>query len=64
MPHAPESVPALPTSAASEEISKSVEAINAVTRESCMGARQAADAAGQLSRQSERLQSLVGRFKL
>ena len=51
-------------SAASEQISKSVDSINAVTKESVTGARQASDAAIQLSRQAERLQHLVSRFKL
>ena len=51
-------------SAASEEIARSIEQINAVTRESAEGASQAAKAAGDLSSQAERLQNLVGRFKL
>jgi methyl-accepting chemotaxis protein len=51
-------------SAASEQIARSIEQINAVTRESAEGASQAAKAAGDLSSQAERLQSLVGRFKL
>ncbi len=51
-------------SAASEQISRSVELISNVTKESAKGAGQAADAATQLSRQAEKLQSLVGRFKL
>ncbi|MDX2016017.1 MAG: methyl-accepting chemotaxis protein [Planctomycetota bacterium] len=50
-------------SAASEQIAKSVEQINAVTRESNQGASQAATAAAELSRQAEKLQGLVGRFK-
>lgn len=51
-------------SAASSQISKAVETINTVTRESSQGAGQMAQAASTLSQQSERLQSLVGRFKL
>jgi methyl-accepting chemotaxis protein len=41
-----------------------VETINTVTRESSQGAGQMAQAAATLSQQSERLQGLVGRFKL
>lgn len=51
-------------SAASEQIARSIEQINAVTRESAEGANQAAKAAGDLSAQAEKLQSLVSRFKL
>ncbi len=51
-------------SATAEEIARSVEQINAVTRESADGAGQAAKAAALLSEQSEKLQVLVGRFKL
>jgi methyl-accepting chemotaxis protein len=51
-------------SAASQQISKAVENINTVTRESSQGAGQMAQAAATLSQQSERLQSLVGKFKL
>ena len=51
-------------SAASEQIAKSVERINAVTKESTEGASQAATAAGQLSQRAESLQKLVGRFKI
>ncbi|MFN5945762.1 MAG: methyl-accepting chemotaxis protein [Phycisphaerae bacterium] len=51
-------------SAASQQISKAVETINTVTRESSQGAGQMAQAAATLSQQSERLQGLVGRFKL
>jgi methyl-accepting chemotaxis protein len=50
-------------SAASEQIAKSIEQINAVTRESAEGASQAAKAAGDLSSQAERLQSLVTGIK-
>jgi len=51
-------------SAASEQIAKSVERINAVTKESTEGASQAATAAAQLSQRAESLQKLVGRFKV
>ncbi len=51
-------------SAASEQIARSVESISAVTKESTQGAAQAASAATELSKQAEKLQGLVGRFKL
>jgi methyl-accepting chemotaxis protein len=51
-------------SATAEQIARSVEQINAVTRESSEGASQAAKAATILSEQSERLQQMVGKFKL
>ncbi|MFZ4574944.1 MAG: methyl-accepting chemotaxis protein [Phycisphaerales bacterium] len=51
-------------SGAAGEIAGSLERINAVSRESAEGASQSAQAATLLSRQAERLQSLVGRFKL
>jgi methyl-accepting chemotaxis protein len=51
-------------SAASTEISRNVEQINAVTNESAQGVAQAAEAANQLSVHAEELQSLVGQFKL
>jgi methyl-accepting chemotaxis protein len=51
-------------SAASEQIARSIEQINAVTRESAEGASQAAKAAGDLSSQAERLQSLVSGIKV
>ncbi|MFO0492942.1 MAG: methyl-accepting chemotaxis protein, partial [bacterium] len=51
-------------SAASGEIAKNVERINAVTRESTQGATQSASAASQLSAQAETLQQLVGKFKI
>ncbi|MBI1336618.1 MAG: HAMP domain-containing protein [Phycisphaera sp.] len=51
-------------SAASTQVSKNVEAISAVTTQSVEGARQAAQAAAGLSEKSERLQEIVGRFKL
>ncbi|MEM9372309.1 MAG: methyl-accepting chemotaxis protein [Planctomycetota bacterium] len=50
-------------SAASGEIARAVEGINAVTRESTEGAGQAAMAAADLARQAETLQSLVSKFK-
>ncbi len=51
-------------SAASNEVSRNVEAINAVTNESAEGVRQASEAASQLSHKAEQLQSLVSRFKI
>ncbi|TVQ30797.1 MAG: methyl-accepting chemotaxis protein [Phycisphaeraceae bacterium] len=51
-------------SAASTQVSRSVESINAVTSESAEGVRQASAAATQLSTKAEQLQALVGRFKL
>ncbi len=51
-------------SAASTEVSRNVESINAVTNESTEGVRQVAQAAAQLSSKSEQLQELVGRFRL
>ncbi|MEM1329875.1 MAG: methyl-accepting chemotaxis protein [Planctomycetota bacterium] len=51
-------------SAASDEIARSMESINTVTRESVSGARESAEAAASLSKQAELLQELVGRFKL
>lgn len=51
-------------SSASEQISRSVEQISAVTKESAEGASQAARAAADLSAQAERLQELVGKFKV
>ncbi len=49
---------------ASEQISRNMERITAVTRESSDGASQAASAASQLSAAAEQLQSLVGRFRI
>lgn len=51
-------------SAASGEIARAVEGINAVTRESSEGAGQAVQAAGDLAVQAEQLQSLVRRFNI
>ncbi|MFK7758538.1 MAG: methyl-accepting chemotaxis protein [Phycisphaerales bacterium] len=51
-------------SAASSEIARAVESINAVTRESSEGASQAAQAAGDLAHQAEQLQSLVDKFQV
>ena len=48
----------------SDEISRNVEQISAVTRQSSQGASQASEAAADLSRQADRLQNLVGRFKI
>ncbi len=50
--------------AASEEVSRNVEAINAVSRQTSEGAAQAARAAAELSAKAEGLQTLVGRFKV
>ncbi|MCU0688613.1 MAG: methyl-accepting chemotaxis protein [Phycisphaerales bacterium] len=49
---------------ASNSISSAIEQINALSRESTAGATQAADAAGQLSRQATNLKMLVGKFKV
>jgi methyl-accepting chemotaxis protein len=51
-------------SAASQEISQSIETMKRVTSESADGAQQAAEAATNLSSQAEKLQSLIGRFKV
>ncbi|PKN44577.1 MAG: hypothetical protein CVU59_11315 [Deltaproteobacteria bacterium HGW-Deltaproteobacteria-17] len=51
-------------SSASEEIAHAVDSISEVTRQASEGSAQAATAAGQLSQQAERLQSMVGRFRL
>ena len=51
-------------SAASVQISKAVEGIDAVTKESAQGASQMSQAASALSQQSERLQGLVNKFKV
>jgi methyl-accepting chemotaxis protein len=51
-------------SAAGEQISRSVEAINAVTRESTEGAEQSAKAAAQLSAQAEVLGKYVAKFQI
>jgi methyl-accepting chemotaxis protein len=48
---------------ASEQIARSIEQINAVAKESAQGVDQAAQAAASLSAESERLRSLVGKFK-
>ncbi|MBM4107965.1 MAG: methyl-accepting chemotaxis protein [Phycisphaerae bacterium] len=50
--------------AASEQISRSVEAITAISRESSQGAQQTAQAVTQLSSQAEKLRTLVDRFKV
>ncbi len=51
-------------SAASEQVSRNVESINAVMKQSAEGAGQAAAAAAALSRNAEQLQGLVGQFKI
>jgi methyl-accepting chemotaxis protein len=48
----------------SQQVAAGVEQIRSVLRESNAGAAQSAEAAGSLSRHSERLQDLVGRFRL
>ncbi len=50
--------------AATEEIAHAVDSISEVTKRASEGSAQAATAAGQLSQQAERLQSMVGRFRL
>lgn len=51
-------------SSTSEEISKSIEAINNVTRESAAGVQQVASAAEDLNRLTVKLQQLVASFKI
>ncbi len=51
-------------SAATEQIARNIERINAVTKESAQGAQQAAQAASSLSENAEKLHKLVGRFKV
>ncbi len=51
-------------SAASGQIARAVESISSVTRESNQAANQAAQAAADLSTQAEKLNALVGRFKI
>ncbi|MBX3317600.1 MAG: methyl-accepting chemotaxis protein [Phycisphaeraceae bacterium] len=51
-------------SAAGAEVSRNVEAITSVTRQTSEGAAQASAAASQLSSKAEQLQALVGKFKL
>ena len=51
-------------SSAAEQISKSVESINAVTQESAQGIHQIARAADDLSKLTVNLQDMVSRFKL
>jgi methyl-accepting chemotaxis protein len=50
--------------AATSQITRAVEAMASVTRESSQGASQASQAAAQLSRQAEHMLELVGRFKV
>ncbi len=51
-------------SAATAQITRAVENIASVTRESSQGASQASQAAAQLSQQAEHMLGLVGRFKI
>ena len=51
-------------SSASEEVSRNVESITAVTSQATEGAQQSAAASSQLSSKAEQLQQLVGRFTL
>jgi methyl-accepting chemotaxis protein len=51
-------------SAASEQIARSVESISAVTRESNQAASQSAQAAAELSTHAEKLNALIGKFKV
>ena len=51
-------------STAADEISKNVEGINKVTSETALGTHQIAQAADDLNRLTENLQSIVQRFKI
>lgn len=51
-------------SAAAEEVSRNVEGISSVTRQTTEGVQQAASAANDLSRKSEELQGLIGQFRV
>lgn len=51
-------------SAAAEQISKNIEAISSVTSESASGIQQVARAAEDLTRLTQKLQALLGRFKI
>lgn len=51
-------------SAASTQVSQSVQSINAITRQSSEGARQAAEGASMMSQRAEQLRGLVAEFKL
>lgn len=51
-------------SAASEQISKSIEGINSVTQESATGVQQIARASEDLNRLTKNLQTLISKFKL
>ena len=51
-------------SSAVNEIAQNIEQINAVTQQSTEGASQSASAASTLSAESEKLQALVGRFRI
>lgn len=50
--------------ATSDEISRNIEAINAVTQETVQGASQAASASVELSNRAEQLRALVSRFRV
>ncbi len=51
-------------SASAAQIGENIQRVTAVSNESAMAAGQASEAAAELSRQSERMRSLVDRFKL
>jgi methyl-accepting chemotaxis protein len=51
-------------SAAGEQVSRNIQSINSVTRETAQGADQAAHAAAELSSKAESLRNIVSRFKL
>jgi methyl-accepting chemotaxis protein len=51
-------------SSAAEQISKNIEHISSVTRETATGAEQSAAAAEELNRQAEGLQQMVQRFRV
>ena len=47
-----------------EEISKNIEQVSAITKETATGAEQSAAAADQLSKQAEGMKAMVGQFKM
>ena len=51
-------------SAAGEQVSRNIQSINSVTRETAQGADQAARAAADLSAKAEALRGIVSKFKL
>jgi methyl-accepting chemotaxis protein len=51
-------------SASAAQIGDNIQRVTAVSNESAQAAQQASEAAAELSRQSERLRTLVDRFKL